>query len=270
MRSVAAVVMAAACMGAVGARADVWDDGPANDDTSDGTVNELLHGSDQVHDLAGRDGNTIADVDWFRLQVPLNSSFEVLVDELAGGIGGPGAAPKLELAEVTSAGPSFILAAPKPVTGFGSARRIAWSHAEPVSAGEKAYLVRVSGAACGAACTTSSRYRIRMVDTTLRVARFNTTNGQSTVLVLQNPTNETQGLSIYAFGANGDQVGGFVTFLRPKEVAAMNLSTFGLANQAGGLQILNIAPYGALTGKTVQMDPATGFVFETAAGYRER
>lgn len=79
-----------------------------------------------------------------------------------------------------------------------------------------------------------------------------------------------RGLSIYVFGANGDQVGGFVTFLRAKEVAAMNLSTFGLANQAGGLQMLNIAPYGALTGKTVQMDPATGFVFETAAGYRER
>jgi hypothetical protein len=50
----------------------------------------------------------------------------------------------------------------------------------------------------------------------------------------------------------------------------MNLASFGLANQAGGLQVLHIAPYGSLTGKTVQLDPATGFVFETPADYRAR
>jgi hypothetical protein len=252
----------------VPARADVWDETAQNDDTSESTVNELMHGSDQVHDLAGQAGNTVADVDWFRLQVPFNSSFEVLVDELAGGIGGPGAAPIVELAEITPTATSFILATP--VTGFGSARRIASSYAESPTTGEKAFFVRVRGAACGAGCTAASRYRIRMVDTTLRVARFNTTGGQTTVLVLQNPTNAVQGLSIYAFGANGDQLGGFVTFLRPREVAAMNLASSGLANQAGGLQVLNIAPYGSLTGKTVQLDPATGFVFETPADYRAR
>jgi hypothetical protein len=262
--------VAAVCALAAGARADVWDETAQNDDTLDVTVNELMHGSDQVHDLAGQAGNTVADVDWFRLQVPLNASFEVLVDDLAGGIGGPGAAPKVELAEVRASGPSFILAATKPVTAFGSARRIAWSHAEPATAGEKAYVVRVSGAACGAACTSASRYRIRMVDTTLRVARFNTTGGQSTVLVLQNPTNAVQGLSVYAFGTNGDQVGGFVTFLDPREVSAINLAAVGLANVAGGLQMLNVAPYGSLTGKAVQMDPATGFVFETPVAYRAR
>ena len=251
----------------VAARADVWDETAQNDDTSESTVNELLHGSDQVHDLAGKAGNTIPDVDWFRLQVPFDTAFEVVVDELAGGIGGPGNAPIVEIAENTPAGMAFVLA--RPVTAFGAARRIASSYATG-GAGEKEYYVRVRGAACGAACTASSRYRIRMLDTTLRVPRFNTTGGQSTVLVLQNPTNETQGLSIYAFGVNGDQVGGFVAFLRAKEVAALNLASFGLTNQAGGLQILNIAPYGALTGKTVQLDPATGFVFETAAGYRER
>jgi hypothetical protein len=268
MRRPVVALLVAVCALCARARADVWDETAQNDNAAESTVNELLHGSDQVHDLAGQAGNTIPDVDWFRLQVPFNSSFEVMVDELAGGIGGPGVAPIVELAEITPTSTSFIPAAP--VTAFGSARRIAYSYAESPTAGEKAYFVRVRGAACGATCTAASRYRIRMVDTTLRLARFNTTGGQSTVLVLQNPTNQVQGLSVYAFGANGDQVGGFVTFLRPREVAAMNLSTFGLANQAGGLQMLNIAPYGALTGKAVQMDPATGFVFETAADYRAR
>jgi hypothetical protein len=267
-RAVTAAVMAVFC--ALGARAgaDVWDEGPGNDNTSNDTANELIHGSDQVHDLAGQVGNTVADVDWFRLQVPFNSSFEVVVDELAGGIGGPGSAPIVELAQITPTSTSFIPATT--ATAFGSARRIAYSYAEPASAGEKTYFVRVRGAACGAACTASSRYRIRMVDTTLRVARFNTTGGQSTVLVLQNPTNAVQALSIYAFGANGTQVGAFVTSLQPREVAALNLASAGLTNQVGGLQILNVAPHGALSGKTVQLDPATGFVFETAADYRTR
>jgi hypothetical protein len=266
----ATAVVAMACGLGAGARADVWDDGPTNDDTSEGTVNELLHGSDQVHDLAGRAGNTVADVDWFRLQVPLNTAYEVIVDEFAGGIGGPGSAPIVELVQFFSGGFGLVLATP--VTDFGSARRIARSDAGGTP-GETAYYVRVRGAACGAGCTSAARYRIRMVDNTLRLARFNNTNGQSTVLVLQNPTNTTQVAVGYAFGAAGEPVGTVAIVLAPNAVVATDLSTAAggqLANESGGMQLLSAAPYGTLTGKAVQLDPATGFVFETAVEYRKR
>lgn len=129
-----------------------------------------------------------------RLQVPFNSSFEVLVDELAGGIGGPGAAPIVELAElaeITPTSTSFVTAAP--ATAFGSARRIASSYADSPTTGEKENFVRAARPPC---------------------PRGRTPRGSS--------------------------------------------------------QILNNAPYGSLAGKTVQLDPATGFVFETPVDYRAR
>ena len=44
--------------------ADVWDDQTVNDDTP-ASVNELVLGSDQVHDLAAVAGPA-ADEDWYR------------------------------------------------------------------------------------------------------------------------------------------------------------------------------------------------------------
>src|SRR5882672_6242834 len=55
------------------ARADVWDVQTQNDNTV-ATENELVHGSDQLHDLGALPG-PMADEDWFRLRQRSFSSY---------------------------------------------------------------------------------------------------------------------------------------------------------------------------------------------------
>src|SRR5689334_8186914 len=58
--------------------ADVWDAQIQGDDTV-ATQNELIHGSDQLHDLAARPGPA-ADEDWYRISQKPYSSYEVVVE----------------------------------------------------------------------------------------------------------------------------------------------------------------------------------------------
>ena len=51
--------------------------------------------------------------------------------------------------------------------------------------------MRVRGAACGTACSTSDTYRVRFYDTTYTVPRFNNSGTQATVLLVQNATDRT-------------------------------------------------------------------------------
>jgi hypothetical protein len=48
-----------------GARADVWDTQSLSDNTLMTTGNELVHGSDQLHDMAALPGPA-PDVDWYQ------------------------------------------------------------------------------------------------------------------------------------------------------------------------------------------------------------
>jgi hypothetical protein len=265
LRAAAVVGVGCALLGATQARADIWDQGSHDDNMSATTRNELLHGLQQVHDLAAREGGTVADVDWYRLQVPFNTSFEVVLDGVSGGIANGSGAPALQLVDPPWVGDSI------PVTDFGSARRLQGSYAAPGSVGEFVRYVRVQGAACGVTCTSADQYRIRFYDTTLRLSRFNNTGGQVSVLIVQNPTRYQVSVNGYAFGAAGQALGGFLSFLEPYEVQTLNLAAVSggaLANKSGGIQLLNSAGYGELAGKAVVMDPATGFVFESPLTYR--
>jgi hypothetical protein len=257
MKRAVVALLVASCALCARARADVWDEGPANDDAMKTTRNELIHGTTQVHDLGAHDG--VPDVDWYVVQTASNSSFEVVVEGLTGGLVGP-AAPIVELTD--DKGQPFQTAAA--VTGFGTARRLSSGWAGSVGV-EQRYHVRVRGAACGTTCTAADQYRIRLSETTVRLPRFNTEHGQTTVLIVQNPTNRPTALNVYLFV--GRELTGFPATLQPNEVLAFNLaSDFG--GKSGGILILNDAPYGVLGGKAVQVDPATGFVFETPLSYR--
>ena len=44
----------------------------------------------------------------------------------------------------------------------------------------------------------------------------------------------------------------------------------GLAGQSGTVTIASNAPYGALAGKVVALEPATGFSFDSPLPYRPR
>jgi hypothetical protein len=242
-------------------RADVWDLGGDNDNDM-GTDNEITHGMDQVHDLAAQQAGSLADADWYRLEIPGRTSWEIIVDGMTGDVSdGTPAAPALDLLAsdgTTGAGPSAAL------SSFGVARHL--TTLSSLSA-DLTRFVRVSGAACGLSCTADDQYRIRAYETTLYLPRYNNGNGQVTVLVLQNNRNEVVAANAIAYGAGGTSPGVALFTLQPYEVAAYNLATFqgGLLNAtSGGLRIYHTAAYGQLTGKAVAVEPATGFTFDTA------
>src|SRR4030095_9175386 len=67
------------------ALADVWD-GQTQDDNTVATENELVHGSDQLHDLGALPGPA-ADQDWYRISQKPFSSYEIVADATSGDIG---------------------------------------------------------------------------------------------------------------------------------------------------------------------------------------
>ena len=55
------------------ARGDVWDVQTSSDNTPAGTQNELVHGSDQIHDLGALPG-PLSDEDWYRITFDAQAS----------------------------------------------------------------------------------------------------------------------------------------------------------------------------------------------------
>jgi hypothetical protein len=246
-------------------RADVWDVG-ADNDNDFGSDNELVHGLQQVHDLAAQAGGTIQDVDWYRFNWPGSSSFEVVMDGLTGDVSNGTTQPVLEMMGedgTTNQGVSL------PITGFGVARSLRGTSGLVIQ--EVVRYVRVSGASCGLGCTANDQYRIRFYDTTAAVPRFNNANGQVTVFVLQNTTQEPVSGYVVALGPDGSFLDSFNFDLAPLQVSTFNLATVGtgyLNGKSGALRIVNDAPYGRLAGKAVALEPSTGFTFDTPMVYR--
>jgi hypothetical protein len=256
----AVLAVALICAPAV-ARADVWDLGSDNDNDF-GSDNELVHGLEQVHDMAAQQGGTVEDVDWYRFNWPAGSSFEVVVDGLTGDVSnGTLTTPEIVLLADDHTTVQYVSA---PVTGFGVARSLRAGSGSPGA--ESVHYLRVSAPSCGLGCTASDQYRIRFYDTTASVPRYNNANGQVTVLVLQNTTQQTVNGYIAALGTDGSLVHVFNFSLTPLQVSTFNLAAIDggiMNNTSGGLRISNDAPYGTLAGKAVALEPATGFTFDT-------
>ena len=92
-------------------------------------------------------------------------------------------------------------------------------------------------------------------------------------LVLQNSTSANASALLVPYDATGTVIGYIPVFLTPNQVTAVNLSTVAsgaLAGKSGGLKIASNAPYGALAGKVVAVEPATGFTFDTPLVTRPR
>jgi hypothetical protein len=257
------------CSGPQVLRADVWDIGSDNDNDS-GSDNELVHGMDQVHDMLTQQGGTIEDVDWYPLRTPCNASYEIALDGLSGDLSnGTTASPALEL---LASDASTVVANSVPISSLGVARRLT-SDCQSGSGAptEVVQYVRVSQPACHLNCGTDTQYRIRMRETTALIPRFNNSATQVSILVLQNPTDAVVHASVLAYDSTAALIGTLTVALSPNQVATINLATAvggALAGKSGALKILNDAPYGALAGKAVAVEPATGFTFDTALSYK--
>ena len=248
-------------LSAVPSSADVWDNDPGNEDDGNATDNEIFHGTVQVHDIASQGG--AIDEDWYAVQSRPFSSYEVLVDGLQGEVFG--ASGDLAVDRV-GAGGNVITAGNPPPGGIGAAQSVRWSNN---TANQIDDYVRVDGAnaACGNACTTDAQYTLRMWETTGSIPRFNNAGTQMTVLLLQNPTDYTIDGTVFFWDITGSFLASQGFSLGAKQILVFNTATVA-PGFSGAITVTQNGRFGDLQGKSVALEPATGFSFDTPMSYR--
>jgi len=236
------------------ARADVWDVQTNSDNSAATTQNELLHGSDQIHDLGVLAGN-IPDQDWYRIGQKAYASYEVVVDATSGDIGAG-----VSLQRMDSAG--GVLQTAVPVTlGLNYSQSLRFMNTTALEVTNQ--LVRVMSSSCTTNCGPDDVYRLRAFETTESIPRFNNSGSQLTVLVLQNPSGYTITGNIYFWATNGTLSGAPFPFSLPaKNTLVLNTATV-VPGVGGAITLANDGRYGDLSGKTVALEPATGFSFDS-------
>ena len=239
---------------AVPARADVWDIQTSSDNSAGGTQNELVHGSDQIHDLGALPGPA-PDEDWFRIGQKAFASYEITVDATSGDIGAG-----VTVQRIASDG-STVLQTALPVTAalnYSQSLRFMNATAVPI---DDQY-VRVTSNGCTTDCGPDDVYRLRAYETTQSVPRFNNSATQVTVLLLQNPSGYAITGNIYFWAPTGILLGTQPFSLPAKNTLVLNTSGV-VPGASGAITLTSDGRYGDLTGKTVALEPATGFSFDS-------
>jgi hypothetical protein len=259
MRSgwVSLIAIAGLVLGANGAGAiDAWDKGIPDDDVpASGT--EVVHGSDEVHDLQARRGT--GDVDWYRIRQEPYSSYEIVVD------GATAPVLPIVLERVAADGTTVVQASA--TAGVGGTRTLRWENATAnVVDGE---LLRVRSDGCGVKCRNTATYRLRAYETTYAIPRFNNSGTQVTVLVLQNPRNHEVSGNVWFWSASGTQLGTSAFTLAPKGLLVLQTQTL-VPDTSGSVTVSHDGGYGELAGKSIALEPATGFSFDTPMTPRPR
>jgi hypothetical protein len=249
-------------------KADVWDIGDNGPPPATIPRNHLVHGSDQVHDLAAQGG--VADQDWYLHQAAAFSSYEIVIDGTSIGLASS------SLTRRTFADPTTVLQTSFAIDG-GQSLGMMWQNTGDV---KQSQLIVVDGATVGCTtCTADAQYRIRLFDTTFAIPRFNNANGQVTVLLVQNALahqNTAGSADAVPWTANYWSAAGTLLTqvpgtLAPRQTAVINLSTIPeLQGQTGAITVTHLAGYGGLAVKSVALEPATGFSFDTLGTYRSR
>lgn len=240
---------------------DRWDLGTLGDD--DGPTsnpNELPHGTGQIHDLEAT--GSPPDEDWFQVRVRDRHSYEARVSGGSGifwsAIGGPpcAAGSCASLARVDAAG--TILQGASMLEGSSRAVSVRW-----IAAAAGGALLRVTGPN-GTTLGTSDEYEFEFFDTTYAAPRFNNSASQTTVLIVQNLTAVSVAGNIDFYNAAGALLHSEPLALNARATSVVNTAALpGLAGQSGSVRVAHTGGWGALAGKAVALEPATGFTFDT-------
>jgi hypothetical protein len=266
MMSIRALVACVAVCAAVPAAADVWDVQTDNDNTSL-TDNELIHGSDQVHDLGALAGPPVAaDVDWYLIGQAPKSSYELVVDGASGDLqAGKG------LLVVRVNGNLVGVQTSLPVSaGLDYARSLRWENTNATA--DLDQFIRIESGSCTTECGPDDTYRVRFYETTFAIPRFNAVGGQNTVLLIQNPTNYVVSGRAYFWNPTGglEHTEPF-TNIQPHALFTFAVTTVpALVGKSGTITVSHNARYGDIVGKSVAIEPATGFSFDTPMVWRPR
>jgi hypothetical protein len=208
--------------------------------------NELTHGAEQRTDLLVRP-------DYYRIGQGAHASYEVVIDATSGDI------VPIALDRLAADG-STVLQSASP-SGAGGSVSLRWQNSSATPIVQQT--LRVDGS-CAAACGADDVYRIRAFDTTYRIPRFNNAGSQVTVLILQNPADHPIAGTVWFWNATGTLLNMHPFGLADRETLVLNTATVpGVASQAGAMTVSHDGRYGELTGKTVALEPSTGFSFDT-------
>jgi hypothetical protein len=239
---------------------DRWDLGTfGNDDGPSSNPNELTHGSSQIHDLEAT--GSPADQDWLQVRVRARHSYEARVsgatvfwsslDGLPCAVGSC-----VDLHRVDAGG--TVLQGATNLEGSQRAVAVRWIASTTAGA-----LLRVTGPN-GTAQGTSDEYSFEFFDTTYAGPRFNNSASQTTFLIVQNLKDTAVAGNIDFYNAGGALLHSEPLALNAKATSVVNTAALpGLAGQSGSVLIAQTGGWGALAGKAVAIEPATGFTFDT-------
>jgi hypothetical protein len=222
---------------------------------------ELSHGSAQWADLAAGPGPS-QDTDYYRLVQAPRASYEVVLDGTSGDVG-----PGVLLDRLGSDNVSVVQSAT--AVGTGASVSLRWENtlAAPVANQH----LRVRSAGCTVACGPDDVYRVRAYETTYTIARFNNSGGQVTIVLLQNPTSQAVSGHVHFWDPAGTLLHAQPFTIVPRGV--FQLSAVGvpvLQGRSGSITVSSDARYGALAGKAVSLESATGFSFDSPMLARPR
>jgi len=224
-----------------------------NDDGAAGStfVTELFHGFSELENLAAVGG--AANSDFYVLSQKPRSSYEVMVDSTSGDIG-----PTLDVQRIASDGSSVVQSSLP--TGPGFSRSLRWENTAANEVNDQSIRVRSTG--CTTNCGTDDVYGIHAFETTYSIPRFNNAGTQVTVLLLQNPTNYDITGNVYFWNATGGLTATVPFTLTAKQLTVLNTAT-AAPGVGGAVTVSHNGRYGDLSGKTVALEPATGFSFDS-------
>jgi len=244
---------------------DRWEDG----DDGNGTANQLVHGTEQAHDLQAV--GAVADQDWYRISLGSRSSYEVVVDGTAAVIS-PATVGFLALVDSAGTVVQDNLGAELAANTLPS-RAVRIENTAASASNNNFIRVRSNG--CTTACGADAVYNIRMFETTYFVPRFNNSATQATVLIIQNSDTGVFAINvsgnIWFFDALGNLLASHAFQLGPRSTLVLNTTTVpGVAGQSGSMVVTHNQSYGKLAGKAVAVEAATGFTFDTLMVPRAR
>jgi hypothetical protein len=129
---------------------------------------------------------------------------------------------------------------------------------------EATRFLRVMSAGCTTSCTSADVYGVRARQTTYAIPRFNNSATQITVVALKNSLNRPVTGTLWFWSTGGTPLASQAVSLASYGAFVVNTSTVpGAAGVSGTVSLTHDAPYGALSGKAVAVEPATGFTFDT-------
>jgi glucose/arabinose dehydrogenase len=220
-----------------------------DDDATPLSLLEVSHGTRFDADMAGGAS------DLYRISQPPLGSWEVVLDGLSGDV-----VPGLLLERLAGDNVTVLqTAAPE---GSGSVLSLRWENA--VAATVNNQHIRLRSPDCGTGCGADDVYTLRVYDTSMSGARFNNSGSQVTIVVVQNPGSQPLNGHLHFWSVSGAILDSQPLALGPRAALVLNTSTLpALQGQGGSVTLSHDGPYGAVVGKAVALEPATGFSFDS-------